>query len=284
MEYSNPEIPEGINTTREHPLKEFFILVTGVLATVAIAVAILSVMAEKLVVYIPFSVEKELLADKDIYSNEKNTKIAEYLQDLSDKLTPFMDLPEDMSITVHYLDQDVENAYATLGGNIYIYHGLIKLLPNENALSTVLAHEIAHIKYRHPIIAMGRGVVIGLFLATVTGINGDHFVGQIVNDAGIITLLSFNRKQEQQADEEALRAINNYYGHINGSKDLFKSLLQLEKKFPVHPPEFLSTHPIGEKRITNIDQLARENHWNTTGKLTPIPADILESVKISDKN
>ena len=282
MEYSNPEIPEGINTTREHPLKEFFILVVGVLATITLAVTILSVMAEKLVIYIPFSVEKELLAGKNIYSNEKNTKIVNYLQNLSDKLTPFMDLPEDMSITVHYLDQDVKNAYATLGGNIYIYRGLIKLLPNENALSTVLAHEIAHIKYRHPIIAMGRGVVIGLLLATVAGISGDRFVGQIVNDAGIVTLLTFNRKQEQQADAEALRAVNDYYGHIGGSKDLFTLFLKLEKKYPVHPPEFLSTHPLSEKRIANIDQLSLDNNWNTSGKLTPIPGNILESVKKSD--
>jgi len=33
MEYSNPKIPEGINTTVENPLKEFFILSIGVLGT-----------------------------------------------------------------------------------------------------------------------------------------------------------------------------------------------------------------------------------------------------------
>ena len=279
MEYSNPEIPEGINTTREHPLKEFFILLAGILATIAVAVALLSFMAEKLAVYIPFSVEKELLADNDLFTDDENPEVVAYLQNLSDQLSGYMDLPEDMSITAHYLDEDIENAYATLGGHIYIYRGLINLLPNENALSMVIAHEVGHIKHRHPIIAMGRGVVIGLLLASIAGFSGDHFVGQIVSDAGIITLLTFNRDQEREADATALNAVAEYYGHIAGSEDLFESLLKLDKKFPVNPPEFLSTHPLGENRIENIKQLAINNHWSTTGELTKMPEAILEAVK-----
>ena len=282
MEYSNPEIPEGINTTQEHPLKEFFILLAGVLATIVIVVAILSFMTEKLVTYIPFSVEKELLSGEDLFVNKEHSEITSYLQTLSDELSGHMDLPEGMSITAHYLDQDIENAYATLGGHIYFYRGLINLLPNENALSMVIAHEIAHIKHRHPIIAMGRGVVIGLFLASISGFSGDYVVGQVVNDTGIITLLSFNRKQEQQADTTALAAVASYYGHIAGSEDLFESFLKLEREFPVKPPEFLSTHPLSEKRITNIAHLAKENNWNTDGELTPIRADILASIGESD--
>lgn len=276
MDYSNPEIPEGINTTREHPLREFFILLTGVLAAIVVAVAILSFMAEKLAVHIPFSVEQELLSGTRLFANEEQSEVADYLQDLSDRLAALMDLPQDMNITAHYLDQDIKNAYATLGGHIYIYRGLMNLLPSENALATVVAHEIAHIKHRHPVIAMGRGVVIGLLLAAITGINGDYFVGQIVNDAGIITLLSFSRDQERDADTSALNAVAKYYGHVAGSEDLFETLLQLEQEHPVNPPEFLRTHPLGDRRIENIRRLTQENNWNTQGERTPIPALIVE--------
>ncbi len=71
MEYSNPEIPEGINITKEHPLKEFFILTTGVLAAITIAVVILSLLAEKLAVYVPFSVEQQLIPDSFLEENEE---------------------------------------------------------------------------------------------------------------------------------------------------------------------------------------------------------------------
>lgn len=281
MDYSNPEIPEGINTSKEHPLKEFFILLTGILAVIVVAVVILGFMAEKLAVHIPYSVEKDLLSDNELFVDEDNPEIVTYLKDLSDKLTAYMDLPEGMEITVHYMNSDIENAFATLGGHIYIYRGLMQLLPNENALSTVVAHEIAHIKHRHPIIAMGRGVVIGLFLASIAGFSGDHFVGQIVSDAGIITLLSFNRDQERDADVTTLTAVAGHYGHIAGSKDLFETLLKLEKKHPLNPPEFFRTHPLSEKRIEHIAWLAEKNNWNTEGELTAIPPAILNQIQES---
>ena len=276
MDYSNPEIPEGINTSKEHPLKEFLILLAGILAVIIVAIVIISFAAEKLAVHIPYSLEKDLLSESELFIDEDYPEVAAYLEELSSKLTAHMDLPEDMEITVHYMDSEIENAFATLGGHIYIYRGLMQLLPNENALSMVVAHEIAHIKHRHPIIAMGRGVVIGLFLASIAGFSGDHFVGQIVSDAGIITLLSFNRDQERDADVTALTAVAGHYGHIAGSKDLFETLLKLEKKYPLNPPEFFRTHPLSEKRIEHIAWLAEKNKWNTKGELTPIPENIKE--------
>ena len=279
MDYSNPEIPEGINTSKEHPLKEFFILLTGILAVIIVAVVIISFMAEKLAVHIPYSVEKDLISENDLFIDDENPEVVAYLKNLSDKLIAHMDIPADMDITVHYMDQDIENAFATLGGHIYIYRGLLQLLPNENALSMVVAHEIAHIKHRHPIIAMGRGVVIGLFLASIAGFSGDHFVGQIVSDAGIITLLTFNRDQERDADVTALTAVAGHYGHIAGSQDLFDALLKLEKKHPLNPPEFFRTHPLSEKRIEHITWLAEKNKWNTEGELTAIPPAILNQIQ-----
>jgi predicted Zn-dependent protease len=279
LDYSNPEIQEGINTTREHPLREFFILLGGILAVIVIAVAILGLMAEKLAAHIPYSTERELLSDKELFIDDDHPEITTYLGNLSERLGAYMDLPEDMEITVHYMDQDIENAFATLGGHIYIYRGLMQLLPGENALAMVVAHEMAHIKHRHPIIAMGRGVVIGLFLASIAGFSGDHFVGQIVSDAGMITLLSFNRDQERDADVTALTAVAGHYGHIAGSEILFETLLTLEEKYPMNPPEFLRTHPLGKKRIENIRWLAEKNNWNIDGKLTPIPDNILQLLK-----
>lgn len=283
MEYSNPEIPEGINTTREHPLKEFTILLGGILAVIIAIIIILSLAAEKLAVYIPFSVEQKLVAEQSTSAIDTHPEVTRYLQQLADKLSSDMDLPTEMTISVHYLDQDIDNAYATLGGQVYIYRGLITQLRSENALSMIIAHEIAHIKFRHPLIAMGRGVVVGLFLATLAGVSGDNVVGSIVNDTGVITLLSFNRKQERAADAAALEAVDKYYGHVGGSEDLFRTLLALESKNPVHPPEFLSTHPLNENRIDNIDELAKKNNWPITGNLTAIPQDILEIVRYPDK-
>ena len=70
MEYSNPKIPEGINSSQDSPLKEFVILTGGILAIVFVVLLILSVMADKLAHYIPFSVE--LSATEGRFSDNKS--------------------------------------------------------------------------------------------------------------------------------------------------------------------------------------------------------------------
>ena len=43
-----------------------------------------------------------------------------------------------------------------------VLRGLLTKIDNENALVMVMAHELAHLKYRHASAALGRGVAIGV--------------------------------------------------------------------------------------------------------------------------
>ena len=276
MEYSNPKIPEGINTTDEHPLKEFFILSVGVLGLIFIAVFILSLTAEKLAVYVPFETEQGLIPEmwtqiEPEIESQTSKQTREFMQSLSGRLAVHMQLPEGMEITVHYIEDDIVNAFATIGGHIFIHQGLLDELHSENALSMVIAHEMAHIYHRHPIIAMGRGVVVGLILSAVTGASGDQFVGQVVNETGMIVLLNFNRDQEREADITALNAVNGLYHHVAGTNDLFKALMQAHDPDEVEPPAFLSTHPLTQERIDDLKKYAQKKGWDTNTNLTPIP-------------
>ena len=279
MEYSNPKIPEGINTTDEHPLKEFFILSVGVLGLIFIAVIILSLLAETLAVYVPFETEQDLIPEiwtqiEPEIESETSKQTREYMQSLSDRLAVHMQLPEEMEITVHYIEDDIVNAFATIGGHIFIYQGLLDELHSENALAMVIAHEMAHVYHRHPIIALGRGVVIGLLLSAISGANSDLFVGQIINETGMIVLLNFNRDQESEADITALNAVNGLYHHVAGTNDLFKALMQAHDPDELEPPVFLSTHPLTQDRIDDLIDYAQEKGWDTDTELTPIPQNL----------
>ena len=269
MEYSNPEIPEGINTTDVHPLKEFLVLTAGVLGAIVIFVIIISLLAERLAVYIPFSVEQGLIPDK-VLTEDDTSRTAEYLRNLSAQLAQHMDLQNGMEFTLHYSSSSIRNAYATLGGHIYIFQGLLDELPDENSVAMVVAHEMAHVFHRHPIIAMGRGVVIGLLLSAVSGISGDYFVGHVVSNTGFITLLKFNRDQEKQADITALEILFKQYGHVQGADELFR-ILQNKKDTGPEPYPFLSTHPLSAQRVTSIMQMAGENNWPLKGEVIPLP-------------
>jgi beta-barrel assembly-enhancing protease len=275
VKYSNPKIPEGINISPEHPLKEFAVLAGGILAVLAIAAFCLSLLADQIARRIPFAYEKSLASEYEASLPEPrdNTK---YLQSLANRLTPNMAIPEDMSITVHYVDEDIINAYATIGGHVIIYRGLVERLSNENALAMVLAHEIAHVKYRHPIRSLGRGVVVGLALAVLTGISGNDLVGTALGDAGLLTLLTFSREQEREADRTGLEAVEKLYGHVSGSLDLYRVLLNTGKQKYVRLPAFLSTHPLTKDRIQELEAFIKENGWDRQAPTKMLSAPLSE--------
>lgn len=277
MEYTNPEIPEGINTSKEHPLKEFFILVIGVLGLLAVALFSLSMVAEHLVQYVPFSAEQKMAglyentipADKP--ADTYHEKIQQYLQSLADELSAAEELEKGMNIKVHYVNDDIVNAFATLGGHVVMFRGLLEKLPDENTLAMVMAHEIAHVKHRHPIKALGRAAIVGVAIGLLSTNLGDSMTSRILGDAGLLTTLKFSRNQETQSDNSAMKAMATHYGHVTGADTLFKILQQEHGGNKINVPEFLSTHPLSTQRIQNVNDMAVQAGWSLDSKVTPFP-------------
>ncbi|NOY71488.1 MAG: M48 family metalloprotease [Gammaproteobacteria bacterium] len=283
MDYQNPKIPEGINTSTSHPLKEFFLLTTGVLGVVAIAALLFALLAEQLAIYIPFETELKWAEKITEYKNRetnkqsepnnvidsKDTPMKHYLDELAAKISTAQALPPEMKITVHYQDSDVINAFATLGGHVFLFRGLLEELPNENAVAMVLAHEIAHIKHRHPIRSAGRGIIIGMALTMVSSALGNSMINQVLTNTGGLAVLKFSRDQEDEADQTALESLRKIYGHVFGASELFEIMQQAESTRLT--PEFLSTHPLSQQRINAIHTFQSKHNIAEEIKLTPLP-------------
>lgn len=280
MSYENRQAPEGINVSKGHPLKEFFTLSVVAAVIIILFFVVLTFLAEYLVQYIPFKIESKLSEPfvqqlkKDQNQNKRQIKIQKYLQDLADKLSAQQKLPKDMVITVHYIDEDVTNAFATIGGHIGFYQGLLKQLPHENALSMVMAHEIAHVKHRDPIVSVGRGLTVMLALASLGGVSNNNLFEGFIGQASQLTTLTFNREQESEADEEAYQTLTKLYGHLIGAADLFEILKQNEDSISV--PIFLSTHPLTIDRIKRANVLMQAIPSNNQMAITPLPTYIQE--------
>ncbi len=249
MEYSNPEIPEGINASQEHPLKEFFWLSASVLVAGLALILIAVLLADTLSDRIPFSVEQRMTA-KHFAGKAGPPELDAYLNQLAARIATVEGLPEGMSVRVHYSDAGVVNAFATLGGNIVLFRGLLEKLPNENALAMLLAHEIAHVKHRDPIRGIGRAVVIGLSLSMLSTDAGDAVLDRALSQGATLTILKYSREQERAADDAALDALVALYGHVEGAAALFEVL---KNEHPGAPSlEFFSSHPLTSDRIKHI--------------------------------
>ncbi|MBS4019649.1 MAG: M48 family metallopeptidase [Dechloromonas sp.] len=272
-EYENPQIPEGINVSTTHPLKDFALLVGGISVLILVAVLALSLLAGQLARHVPFEQERALAGSLSRWLPETPAQPAhrerqQYLQQLADRLATAMDLPPEMTLTVHYSASSTVNALATLGGHIVVFQGLIDTLPSENALAMVMAHEIAHIRHRHPIVAMGRGFAVMFALSSLAGI-GDGAMQQWLTGVGMLPILSFSRSQEEQADADALQAMLRTYGHIGDAAAFFEHIARQQTSG--EPLAIFSTHPGHEERIERIRQFAQKNEKQEATATTPLP-------------
>jgi predicted Zn-dependent protease len=258
MKFVAKQIPEGINTSQEHPLKELFILLIGVAVVLGSIVLVLLLVADSLVRFIPLETEREWFSTSRLsvlmQENPSNEalEVEKYLTQLVENLAPAAFDPNQFTIQV--VDSDLPNAFITPGGHIFVTTELFRHVNSENALSMVIAHEMAHQIHRHPIRSMGRGIVIAVALMMFTGVDGSEWVTQLLSQSVNLGLLSFSREQEREADATGLKLLSDYYGHAAGSSYFFAQLNQNSEFRQTGLKEYLSTHPNTDERLAYLKQ------------------------------
>lgn len=274
MKFKNVKVPEGINVSRHSPVADFFILSTGIVVGFAALAAGLLYFGAALARHTPVSWENALAGalfeGRDPAVNVRTTEIVEELQALADRLSIYIDLPEGMTVTVHYWDDDQINAFATLGGHVFIARGLLERMPNENSLAMVMAHEIAHVAHRDPVAALGGVVLLQLLLAVALD-TAPTSLEQLVTGPNALLLSGFSRETERQADTAGLHAVAGLYGHVAETSTIFEVFLKQPE-----PPELLSTHPLSRDRIDRIAALARTEGWALDGPRTPLASPLVK--------
>jgi predicted Zn-dependent protease len=74
--------------------------------------------------------------------------LQDYVQRVGDRLARVSERPDlDWKFTI--VDTDDVNAFATLGGYVYISRGILPYFQSEAELAAVLGHEIGHITAEH---------------------------------------------------------------------------------------------------------------------------------------
>ena len=158
------------------------------------------------------------------------------------------DFPWDVKIIK---DDATQNAFATPGGHIYVYSGLIKFLEDESQLAGVLGHEIAHADRRHTSRQLQQQYGIETLLGLVLGENP----GQLVQIAAGLGQLSFSRDFEREADQYSVIYLNKTTYACDGAAGFF---IKSEAQGGANTPEFLSTHPNPGSRVQDIQAKAAE--------------------------
>ena len=155
-------------------------------------------------------------------------------------------------------DSETINAFALPGGQIFITRALYDQLQTEGELAGVLGHEIAHVVARHSAEHIAKAKLTeGLTGAAVIAAYDPEnpssagraqiamLVGQLIN-------LKFGRDDELESDFLGVCFMNDT-GY--NPQDMIQVMQVLaSSRQGQSPPEFFSTHPNPESRVTRIQE------------------------------
>jgi len=208
----------------------------------------------------------------------------QFLENLIFRLIPHSDVKlSDFEFVI--VDRQELNAFAVPGGIIGINFGILLHARDEDELSAVLAHELAHLSQRHFARQIENAekqqpVAIAALLASILLIatnNADAgFAGLVTSQAASVqSQLAYSRDWEREADRIGMKALVGAGLDPNAMPSMFQAMLHANR-FNKRPPEFLLTHPVTETRVA--DAAGRAANYPRRPRLTSFEFDVLKNL------
>ena len=159
---------------------------------------------------------------------------------------------------VKILDTNEVNAFATSGGHIFVTCGLINCAKSEDALASVIAHEVSHIQLKHSIKAIktSRWTKAGInSLDALVAMSSEEAAGELDNTVNdIISNMvnsGYSKRQEYDADKTALTLMQQAGYNPHAMLDFLQVLQIQEKKSSTG---FSKTHPSASSRLSKVKE------------------------------
>jgi len=158
---------------------------------------------------------------------------------------------QDYTYHFYLIDKDEMNAFTTPGGNIYIFSGLVEKLGTDNAIASVLAHEIGHCAAKHTVkkfqAALGYNLIGNIIMSQVGGERAREIASMSTSNLMGLVFSAYGRQDEYEADRLGLKYMAAVNYKLEGMIEAFEVLKKEEKGGSV--PLMLRSHPFLDDRI-----------------------------------
>lgn len=192
---------------------------------------------------------QQLISQKNVRLYQ-NPELSDYVNHIGRRLVA-VSSRSNLPYRFEIVDNPEVNAFATMGGFIYLHTGLITTASNEAQLASVIAHEIGHVVARHSQKQI-RQQAITQGLLTATGINQNDAVRLGVD---LAINLPHSRQDEYEADNLGLEMLKSAGYAPRAMVDFMQKLGQSGGRMPT----LLSTHPNGFDRAIALDKRIPRN-------------------------
>jgi beta-barrel assembly-enhancing protease len=198
---------------------------------------------------------RSLLNDKvKLY---QDPAVTSYVNQIGQRLARNSSRPN-LKYTFQVVDDDGINAFATMGGFVYVNTGLLKAADNEAQLAGVMGHEIGHITGRHSLQRI-RQAAISQGVSSLAGVDRNQIVQMGVQ---LAMTLPNSRQDEYDADRRGLTTMIQSGYAPTAMPEFMKKLMRANSS-----PEFLSSHPAVSERVTNLQRMIPAAYKNRTDGL-----------------
>jgi predicted Zn-dependent protease len=180
-----------------------------------------------------------------------------------ERLVAASDRP-DQGYKVTILNSGAVNAFALPTGQLYVTRGLIALASDTSELSSVLSHEMAHVLAKHASIREDQARQAAIVTRVVTDMSSDPDLTALALAKTKLTLASFSRSQEFEADDLGVAMSARAHFDPFGAARFLTSMehnAELKTGKPSLDPraqDFLSSHPATPERVQNAQKIARQ--------------------------
>jgi len=173
------------------------------------------------------------------------TEVGQKIVQVSDRRT----LPFHFTV----LENEQINAFATPGGYLFFYTGILRMMESEDELAAVMAHEVSHVVARHSVKAIQRYYGGAIALSLLLGEKSEEMAGQVAGLVFSLALQGYGRKNEHEADEFGLIYMQRSRYNPKAMVTMFEKLAALSGESKRGLFESLAaSHPETQERIARM--------------------------------
>jgi predicted Zn-dependent protease len=204
-------------------------------------------------------------------------ELQEYVQRIGQKLAALSERP-DLEWKFTVVDTDDVNAFATMGGFVYVSRGILPYLQNEAQLAAVIGHEIGHITARHLQSRNTKSTLAGLASAATAIFTGMPALAELTNVAGQAIVMGYGREAELEADRLGAEylaragyepdAIIDVIGVLKNQELFERERARLEKRQARVYHGVFASHPGADTRLQQAIASAGKVQLGTTGNIS----------------
>jgi predicted Zn-dependent protease len=205
------------------------------------------------------------------YGFVEDPALTQYVANIGLRLAKVSERPN-LPWTYHIVRDSSVNAFAVLGGFVFVTRGLLRFVKTDDELGFVLAHETTHVAHRHAVELAQRDMELqfGAILVTQLLFGGNLTAYQLSQIAAGLIGAKYSRDKEFEADHFGVIYARKVGYDPTASVVFFEHLRTLERGQSALGSAFAS-HPPTTERIKAVKAELREMGYRIAGEAEPAP-------------